>query len=233
MNQYRILVVEDEQGIAIMEKNYLIKNGFDVDIAEDGSIALEKLDSEKYDLVILDLMIPKISGEEVLKQIRATSNLPVIVVTAKVNEEDVLRGFRYGADDYIKKPFSGLELVERAKAIVRRSTTNTKSKLIRSSDGKIAYDQENFRLLRDNEEVDLTRNELLIINTLLSNPNKTYTRNEIIELSFGYDYDAFDRAIDTHIKNIRQKIEENPKSPLYIKTVYGLGYKAGDFNEAE
>ena len=233
MSQHKILVVEDEHGIAIMEKNYLIKNGFDVDIAEDGSIALEKLEAEEYDLVILDLMIPKISGEEVLKQIRANSNLPVIVVTAKVNEEDVLRGFRYGADDYIKKPFSGLELVERAKAIVRRSKATSKSKLIKSSDGKIAYDQENFRLLKDDEEIDLTRNELLIINTLFSNPHKTYTRNEIIELSFGYDYDAFDRAIDTHIKNIRQKIEENPKSPLYIKTVYGLGYKAGDFDEAE
>jgi len=233
MSQHKILVVEDEHGIAIMEKNYLIKNGFDVDIAEDGSIALEKLEAEEYDLVILDLMIPKISGEEVLKQIRANSNLPVIVVTAKVNEEDVLRGFKYGADDYIKKPFSGLELVERAKAIVRRSKATSKSKLIKSSDGKIAYDQENFRLLKDDEEIDLTRNELLIINTLFSNPHKTYTRNEIIELSFGYDYDAFDRAIDTHIKNIRQKIEENPKSPLYIKTVYGLGYKAGDFDEAE
>lgn len=233
MNKAKILIVEDENGIAIMEKNYLVKNGFEVEIAEDGAKALEVLENNEFDLVILDLMIPKIPGEEVLKIIRDKSNLPVILVTAKVNEEDVLKGFRYGADDYIKKPFSGLELVERVKAVIRRSNSTSSTKLIKSTDNRVVFDEENFRILKDGCEVSLTRNEILIINTLLSNPNKTYTRNEIIELSFGYDYDAFDRAIDTHIKNIRQKLEDNPKNPIYIKTVYGLGYKAGDFYEAE
>ncbi len=227
----KILIVEDEVGIAIMEKNYLVKNGFEVELAHDGAKALELLEKEDYSLVILDLMIPKISGEEVLKQIRSTSNLPVILVTAKVNEKDVLKGFRYGADDYIKKPFSGLELVERVKAVLRRSGNFTSNSLIKSKDGKISFDFENYRLLKDGIELSLTRNELLIVHTLFSNPNKTFTRNEIIELSFGYDYDAFDRAIDTHIKNIRQKIEDDPKNPKYIKTVYGLGYKAGEIDE--
>lgn len=227
----KILIVEDEVGIAIMEKNYLVKNGFEVELAHDGAKALELLEKEDYSLVILDLMIPKISGEEVLKQIRSTSNLPVILVTAKVNEKDVLKGFRHGADDYIKKPFSGLELVERVKAVLRRSGNLTSNSLIKSKDGKISFDFENYRLLKDGIELSLTRNELLIVHTLFNNPNKTFTRNEIIELSFGYDYDAFDRAIDTHIKNIRQKIEDDPKNPKYIKTVYGLGYKAGEIDE--
>ncbi|MDO5026216.1 MAG: response regulator transcription factor [Tissierellia bacterium] len=229
----KILIVEDEVGIAIMEKNYLVKNGFEVEIAHDGAKALEMLESFDFSLVILDLMIPKISGEEVLKQIRAESNLPVILVTAKVDEKDVLKGFRYGADDYIKKPFSGLELVERVKAVLRRVLGDESNNIIESKDKMIKFDFENYRLLKNDEEVSLTRNELLIINTLFSHPNKTFTRNEIIELSFGYDYDAFDRAIDTHIKNIRQKIEDDPKNPKYIKTVYGLGYKAGEIDEVK
>ena len=233
MSKYKILIVEDEHGIAIMEKNYLVKNGFDVDIAVDGNEALEALEKNNYHLVVLDLMIPKISGEEVLKQIRQESNLPVIVVTAKVNESDVIQNFRFGADDYIKKPFSGMELVERVKAVLRRSDDTSNTKIIKSKDEIVEYDVENNRLLKNGEEVSLTKNELLIINTLLLNPNKTFTRNEIIELSFGYDYDAFDRAIDTHIKNIRQKNEEDPKNPKYIKTVYGLGYKAGEVYEVK
>ncbi len=229
----KILIVEDEAGIAIMEKNYLVKSDFSVDIAKDGEEAIRLFEEVPYSLIILDLMIPKISGEEVLKLIRSKSNIPVILVTAKVNEEDILKGFKHGADDYIKKPFSGLELVERVKAVLRRTSGYSDIDIIHSSDGRLAYDKKNYRLLKDKKELSLTRNELLIINTLFSNPSKTFTRNEIIEISFGYDYDAFDRAIDTHIKNIRQKIEDDPKNPQYIKTVYGLGYKAGQINEAK
>lgn len=229
----KILIVEDETGIAIMEKNYLVKNGFSVDLAKDGEKAIRLFEEIKYSLIILDLMIPKISGEEVLKLIRSKSNIPVILVTAKVNEEDILKGFKHGADDYIKKPFSGLEFVERVKAVLRRTSDYSNNELIESTDGRLSYDKKNYRLLKDNKELSLTRNELLIVNTLFSNPTKTFTRNEIIEISFGYDYDAFDRAIDTHIKNIRQKIEDDPKNPQYIKTVYGLGYKAGQINETK
>lgn len=227
---YKILIVEDEQGIAKMQQNYLEKSGFDCTIANDGSQAINLFYNEHFDLIILDLMIPKINGEKVLDLIRENSEIPIIVVTAKVNEKDVLHGFRHGADDYIKKPFSGNELVERVKAILRRSSHNQHD-LIISKNGRLKVDIKNNRVLKDDEEVALTKNELLIIQTLFQNPQKTYTRNEIIEISFGYDYDAFDRAVDTHIKNIRQKIEDNPKNPIYIKTIYGLGYKAGDVDE--
>lgn len=230
MNEY-ILIVEDEQGIATMESNYLKKSGFNTLIANDGSEAIDLFYKHTISLVILDLMIPKIAGEQVLSIIRENSDIPVIIVTAKVNERDIIDNFKKGADDYIKKPFSGNELVERVKAILRRTKKDHKN-LIISKNGRLKIDLENNRVLKDDREISLTKNELLIVTTLFKNPNKTFTRNEIIEISFGYDYDAFDRAVDTHIKNIRQKIEDNPKNPVYIKTAYGLGYKAGDIDEA-
>lgn len=226
-----ILIVEDELGIATMEKNYLEKSGFQTTMAHDGNEAVNLFYKNNFDLILLDLMIPKLSGEQVLTLIREESDIPVILVTAKVNENDVLQGFRSGADDYIKKPFSGNELVERVKAVLRRSKTNS-SNVIVSKDGRLKVDIENNRVLKDGVEIPFTKNELLIIQTLYSNPMKTFTRNEIIEISFGYDYDAFDRAVDTHIKNIRQKVEDNPKDQHYIRTIYGLGYKAGDVDEA-
>lgn len=228
----KILIVEDELGIATMEKNYLEKNGFSCSLACDGLEAIKSFSKEKYDLVILDLMIPKIKGEDVLSEIRKDSNVPIILVTAKIDEKDVISGFRNGADDYIKKPFSALELVERVKSIFRRTNINEKTtNILISKDNRLKYDIENNRLIKDNSEILLTRNELMIIKTLFSNTQKTFTRNEIIELSFGFDYEAYDRAIDTHIKNIRQKIEDDPRNPKYVKTIYGLGYKAGDINE--
>lgn len=232
MNKH-ILIVEDEPGIANMEKNYLNKSDFTTDIAKDGSEALNLFYKNHYDLIVLDLMLPKLSGEKLLEVIRETSNIPVILVTAKVSEKDIISGFRNGADDYIKKPFSGNEFVERVKAVLRRTESiTTNSNLIESLDKRVIVDLENNRVLKDDKEVPLTKNELLIVKTLFTNPNKTFTRNEIIEISFGYDYDAFDRAVDTHIKNIRSKIEDNPKNPHYIKTIYGLGYKAGEIYEA-
>lgn len=224
----KILLVEDEKGISSMEKNYLQKAGFNVIQAFDGEEALNLFKENSFDLIVLDLMIPKISGEKVLETIRKNSNIPIIMVTAKVSENDIVENLRNGADDYIKKPFSANELVERVKTVLRRSKNITKSSIIKSSDSKIIIDLENHRLLKNNQEVFLTKNEFLILHTLFNNQNKTFTRNEIIEISFGYDYEAFDRAIDTHIKNIRQKIEDDPKNPKYIKTIYGLGYKAGE-----
>lgn len=226
-----ILIVEDEIGIANMEKNYLEKSNFQVSIAHDGAEAINLFYKNNFDLIILDLMIPKLSGEQVLNIVRENSEIPVILVTAKVNEKDIIHGFRLGADDYIKKPFSGNELIERVKAVLRRSKSN-KNNIIISQDKKLKIDLINNRVLKNDVEIPLTKNEILIIKTLFSNPMKTFSRNEIIEISFGYDYDAFDRAIDTHIKNIRQKIEDNPKDQTYIRTIYGMGYKAGEIYEA-
>lgn len=228
----KILLVEDEKGISLMEKNYLSKSNFDVIQAYDGQEALNYFEQYSFDLIILDLMIPKIKGEKVLEMIRKQSDVPIIVVTAKVDESDIITNLKRGADDYIKKPFSGNELVERAKAVLRRTSKYKKEvSILKSKDRILKIDMINQRVLKNNEEINLTKNELSIILTLFSNPNKTFTRNEIIEISFGYDYDAFDRAIDTHIKNIRQKIEDDPKNPKYVKTIYGLGYKAGDIYE--
>lgn len=233
MNNIIIEIIEDEKGIANIIKSYLNKEGYEVLVAHDGKEGLNLFESEKIDLVILDLMLPKVSGEEVIKQIRSQSEVPVLMVTAKVEEDDRISGLRLGADDYITKPFSPRELVQRVKTILRRIKKYNlpRAEVLKTNDGRIEMDLEYNRFFKDGKEVFLTKNEFQIIKTLFSNPNKIFTREEIIELTFGYDYDAYDRAIDTHIKNIRQKIEDNPKKPEYIKTIYGMGYKSGGIDD--
>lgn len=231
----KILLVEDEIGISNIERSYLEKEGFEVVQAFDGQEALDLYERDSFDLILLDLMLPKVPGEKVLSTIRAKSNIPILLVTAKVEEEDRIAGLRYGADDYITKPFSPREMVERVKAILRRVNPEDmpRAEVIRTADGRIELDLSNNRLTKDQHEVALTRNEFLIVKTLFSNPLKIFTREEIIEIAFGFDYEAYDRAIDTHIKNIRQKLEDDPKKPKYIKTVYGMGYKASGFDEVK
>ncbi len=232
MNDITILIIEDEEKISLIMKSYLEKEGYDVIQAFDGVEGLNKFD-ENVDLVILDLMLPKLPGEEIIKEIRSKSQVPVIMVSAKVEEANRIDGLRLGADDYITKPFSPKELVERVKAVLRRIEKYNipRADIIKTTDGRIEMDLEYNRFFKDDEEILLTKNEFQILKTLFINPNKIYSREEIIELTFGYDYEAYDRAIDTHIKNIRQKIEDNPKKPIYIKTVYGMGYKAGGVDD--
>lgn len=228
-----ILLVEDEEGILNIEKAYLEKAGFQVQEAMDGQEALQQFQQVAPDLVVLDLMLPKISGEEVLIRIKENSDTPVIVVSAKSEEDDRVENLRRGADDYMVKPFSARELVERVRAILRRAPSKKAAdQSLETSDGRIRIEINSMRTFIEGKEVHLTKNEFLIVQTLFSHPNKIYTRDEIIEVTFGIDYEAFDRAIDTHIKNIRQKLEVDPKNPKYIKTVYGVGYRAGGFDEA-
>lgn len=233
MNDISILIVEDEKSISDIVKNYLIRDGYNVFQAFDGLEALKIFDNKEIDLIILDLMLPKMSGEDVIKNIRNKSKVPVIITSAKVEEIDRINGLRLGADDYVTKPFSNKELVERVKAVLRRIEKYNipRADIIKTSDGRLLMDLKYNRFLKDGEEVFLTKNEFSIIKTLFSSPNKIFTRDEIIELTFGLDYDAYDRAIDTHIKNIRQKIEDNPKKPQYIKTIYGMGYKSGGVDD--
>ena len=233
MNDINILIVEDEKSISDIVKSYLTRDGYNVFQAFDGLEALKIFDNEEIDLIILDLMLPKMSGEDVMKNIRNKSKVPVIITSAKVEELDRINGLRLGADDYVTKPFSNKELVERVKAILRRIEKYNipRADIIKTSDGRLLMDLKYNRFLKDGEEVFLTKNEFSIIKTLFSSPNKIFTRDEIIELTFGLDYDAYDRAIDTHIKNIRQKIEDNPKKPQYIKTIYGMGYKSGGVDD--
>lgn len=224
-----ILIIEDEVGISNIERKYLEKEGYLVDQSFNGEDALIKIKENHYDLILLDLMLPGVSGEEIMEYIRTYSETPVIMVTAKVEEEQIVKGLKIGADDYISKPFSPKEMVQRVKTVLRRVEKYNlpKREWLNIDNGKIQIDFDNHKLLKNGQEVSLTNNEFKIIQTLFSNPQKIFTREEIIEIAFGMHYDAYDRAIDTHIKNIRHKIEDQPKSPKYIKTVYGVGYKAG------
>lgn len=224
-----ILIIEDEVGISNIERKYLEKEGYLVDQSFNGEDALIKIKENRYDLILLDLMLPGVSGEEIMEFIRTNSETPVIMVTAKVEEEQIVKGLKLGADDYISKPFSPKEMVQRVKTVLRRVEKYNlpKSEWLNIDNGRIKIDFDNHKLLKNGQEVSLTNNEFKIIQTLFSNPQKIFTREEIIEIAFGMHYDAYDRAIDTHIKNIRHKIEDQPKSPKYIKTVYGVGYKAG------
>lgn len=232
MAEQRILLVEDEPRMARIEMGYLQGAGFEVLLAKDGEEALHLFREKRPNLVILDLMIPKIPGEKVLQEIRKAGNIPVIVVSAKSEEEDRIGGLRGGADDYVTKPFSPRELVERIRAVLRRAPASQDEEVMVSDDGRIEILFDRTEVRKDGESVHLTKNEFLILKTLVSFPGKTFTRDEIIEANFGIEYDAYDRAIDTHIKNIRQKLEDEPRHPKYVKTVYGLGYKAGGFDEA-
>ncbi len=229
MNNRKILVVEDEKNILEVIEAYLLKEGFHVITAEDGEMALELFKTEKIHLIVLDLMLPKISGEEVCTTIRATSDIPIIMLTAKVDEDDKIEGLTIGADDYITKPFSPRELVSRVKALLRRSyrDSNPLAEKLVFNDGDLEVDIDKMIVRKKRENIYLTSNEFKILSSLLTRPGQVFSREQLIELAFGYDYDGFDRTIDTHIKNIRQKIEDNPKSPNYIITVYGVGYKFG------
>lgn len=233
MNDIIILIIEDEKKISTIMKSYFEKEGYRVFQSFDGQEGLDTFNKENIDLVILDLMLPKIPGEEVIKEIRNQSEVPVIMVSAKVEENNRVDGLRLGADDYVTKPFSPKELVERVKAVLRRIEKYNipRADIIKTSDGRLEMDLEYNRIFKDGNEILLTKNEFQILKTLFTNPNKIYSRDEIIEQTFGYDYDAYDRAIDTHIKNIRSKIEDNPKKPMYIKTIYGMGYKSGGIDD--
>lgn len=230
MNEkHKILVVDDEEKILSVIKAYLEKEGFDVHTASDGERAIELFNSMDFSLVILDLMLPKISGEEICAKLRTTSSIPIIMLTAKVEENDKIEGLSLGADDYVTKPFSPKELVLRVKALLRRSFKDSKplaEKLI-FNDGDLEVDIEKMMVKKKGVPVNFTTNEFKLLVALLTHTGQVFTRDQLIQIAFGDDYEGFDRTIDTHIKNIRQKIENNPKLPEYILTVYGMGYKFG------
>lgn len=227
MENMNILVVEDERNISDVIKAYLEQDNFNVFLAYDGKKAIDLFKDKTIHLIILDLMIPKLSGIEVCKQIRGISNVPIIMLTAKTEEEDKIKGLSIGADDYVSKPFSPKELVSRVKALIRRSyRDNTPlAEDLSFNNGDLEININKMLVRKNKHEIDLTVNEFRILLALLSNPNQTLSREQLIESAFGHDYEGFDRTIDTHIKNIRQKIEDDSKSPQYIKTIYGAGYK--------
>ncbi len=231
----KILVVDDESKILDIIKSYLEKERYVVYTATNGKEALDLFEKIKPNLAILDLMLPDISGEEVCNKIRKTSNIPIIMVTAKVEEKDIINGLNIGADDYIEKPFSPRELVARTIAILRRmeNTAMPMSNIFTFNNNDLEILASQKIVKKNGNIVSLTPKEYEILITLLKFPNKVFTREELIEKVFGYDFIGFDRTIDTHIKNLRHKLESDTKKPVYILTVHSIGYKfGGDKDEA-
>jgi DNA-binding response OmpR family regulator len=219
-----ILIVDDEQQILEILSSYLSKEGYHVLTAENGQDALELAESHPLRLVILDLMLPDMTGEDVCRTIRKTSRVPILMLTAKSSEADRVQGLEIGADDYLVKPFSPRELMARVRAILRRMEDYQSLSDIVEMGALHVYLQEK-KVLLHGQSVEMTPNEYRLLTTLLRYPGRTWSREELVEQVLGMDYEGSDRTIDTHIKNLRQKIEEDPKQPKLIKTVYGFGYR--------
>ena len=229
MNTNKILVVDDEERIVEFVESYLIKNNYEVRKAYNGKEALEIFESEDISLIVLDLMLPDLLGEQVCKEIRKQSRVPIIMLTAKVEEESILKGLDIGADDYITKPFSPRQLVARVGALLRRAEGGdyAVSSFLSFDDNKLTIDTVKYEVNKSGTVVDLTPNEYKILYTMAKSPQRVFSRNDIINIALGDDFSGYDRAVDSHIKNLRQKIEDDTKNPKYILTVHGLGYKFG------
>lgn len=224
-----ILVVDDEPKILEVITALFEHKGFRVFSAENGQDALDIFHAQNITLVVLDLMMPGLSGEEVCRAIRKISRVPIIMLTARAQECDIVAGLGLGADDYITKPFGLQELFARVEALLRRTGDDLVPLAVRSSwrNGDLVVDFEKNMLRKNGRDLVLTPTELKILSALMKYPGRVFPRDTLIELALGIDFEGYDRTIDSHIKNIRQKIEDDPKSPVYILTVHGLGYKFG------
>ncbi len=210
-------------------KSYLENSGYSVYEAYSGKEALDKFEKMNPALVILDLMLPDIGGEEICKTLRKKSRVPIIMLTAKVEEEDILTGLNIGADDYLTKPFSPRQLVARVEAVLRRAGDEAVplSNIISYNNDELVIDTLKYEVRRNGAAISLTPNEYKLLMMMVKYPDKTFTREELICMVLGGDFNGFDRTIDTHVKNIRQKIEPDPRNPKYILTVHGIGYRLG------
>lgn len=222
-----ILVVEDDRKIARVVKVYLEGAGFRAVIAEKGKDALDLALKEPPSLVILDLMLPDMSGEEICQELKEIGDFPIIMLTAKSSEEERVAGFALGADDYVVKPFSPKELVARVKAVMKRSQKKDTdiSGPMSFNKGILIIDNRSYEVKKKGSFVTLTPTEFKILLVLAGSPGRVFTRGELVEHALGYQFEGYERSIDAHIKNIRQKIEDDPKNPLFINTVYSVGYK--------
>ena len=226
----RILVVDDDRSIVKVLSSYLEKSGYQALSAYDGEMALHQLRRERPDLVILDLMMPNRDGWEVTKIVRADHSLaatPIIMLTARVGDTDKIVGLELGADDYITKPFNAQEVVARVKSLLRRVKLDQSPQALPRilMHGSLKLDIDQRILFIDSQAIDLTRTEFSLLETFMSNPGYTLTRDELLEKALGYAYEGMGRALDTHIRNLRRKIEPDPDHPTYIQTMYGVGYK--------
>jgi len=220
----RILIVDDEEMIVRTVKAYLDREGFKTYTAFDGEEALRSFEDKGPDLIVLDLMLPKISGIEVTRAIRTKSSVPIIMLTAKAAEADRVVGLELGADDYVVKPFSPRELVARIRAVLRRFEGEG-AEVERIVVGGIEIDIKTRELKVDGNEIELTPTEFDLLSYLARHPGQVFTRLQLLREVQGYTYDSFARTIDTHVKNLRRKIEADPKIPTHILTVHGVGYR--------
>jgi len=223
----KILVVDDEKKIVDILKAYLEREGYRVTAAYDGPGALESIRKNSPDLIVLDLMLPGISGWDVCKELRRDSNIPVIMLTARDETAEKIIGLELGADDYITKPFDPKEVVSRVKAVLRRSECAQPSKSIINV-GDITIDARKRLVQRQGLPVELTPNEFELLRVLAESPGRVYTRMQLLDEIQGDAYEGYERTIDSHIKNLRKKIEPDPEKPAYIITVFGVGYKMGE-----
>jgi two-component system alkaline phosphatase synthesis response regulator PhoP len=223
----RVLVVDDDHQIVRLVSSYLEQAGMTVLTAFDGENALRVIQKERPDLIVLDLMLPGRSGWEITQWLRGQSHLadiPILMLTARVEDSDKIHGLELGADDYLTKPFNPLEMVARAKAILRRSRGGFQPPHVIES-GDLRLDLDQHTLTHNGQPVDLTRTEFAVLSALMTSPNYAFTREELVEKALGYSYDGLERTLDSHVKNLRKKIGDDPAQPRYIETVFGVGYR--------
>ncbi|TMC57627.1 MAG: response regulator transcription factor [Chloroflexi bacterium] len=219
-----ILIVDDEPKIVQLVRDYLEHAGFSVLSASDGKTALAVVRASKPDLIVLDLGLPQLDGLDVTRALRRASNVPIVMLTARVDESDKLVGLELGADDYVTKPFSPKELVARVRAVLRRSeSVNTLLEIVRAAD--VTLDIPRMKVNANGRAVELTPTEFQLLATLARQPGRIFTRAQLLDAVQGVAFESYERAIDAHVKNIRRKLEPNPHQPRYLLTVYGVGYK--------
>jgi len=222
-----VLLVEDDKKIALITKVYLEGAGYRVVHMEKGRDAVESAIKERPLVVVLDLMLPDVPGEEVCQDLKEIGDFPIIMLTSKASEEERVAGFALGADDYVVKPFSPRELVYRVRAVLKRAGKGDLSAAepISFEEGALVIDGNSYTVKRKSAVINITPTEFKVLYTLASNPGKVFTREELVEKALGYQFEGYERSIDAHIKNIRQKIEDDPRRPVFILTIYGVGYR--------
>jgi DNA-binding response OmpR family regulator len=224
----KILVVDDDKKTVDLIRIYLEKDGYHVLPAHDGQQALELARARRPDLLVLDVMLPKVDGLDLCRILRSESATPIILLTARTTEDDKLLGLDLGADDYVTKPFSPRELLARVRAVLRRAGHEAAPEPVEVRFGQLAVNFPGREVRRAGEVVRLTPKEYRLLEILIREPQRAFTRLELLERAFGYDYEGLERTVDVHLMNLRRKIEPDPARPIYIQTVYGVGYKFGE-----
>jgi len=228
MTRSKVLVVDDDPSIVELVRLYLEREGYRVLVAYDGLEALEMARQQQPDLVVLDLLLPEVDGLDVCRILQTESDVPIIMLTAKTAEEDRVVGLRLGADDYVTKPFSPRELVARVQAVLRRVGKESPNGPAEVRFADLVIDRRSHEVRVRDEAVSLTPTEFRLLEVLAGEPGRAFTRPELLDRVFGYDFEGFERTVDVHVKNLRKKIEPDPRDPVYLKTVYGVGYKLGE-----